>query len=93
MDEIPPVEAFDPQPDEPRGASRARRGFRIALTMILVAALVVLAALEGGGYIIRGDRGVDPTPPPAAPRIVVVDSAGVLTSIDRRGAQRLPPPA
>lgn len=84
MDDTPRAEAFEPQPEEAKGAGRLRRGFRIALTLIVVAALVVLAALEGGGFIIRGDR-ADPTSPPAVPLLAAVDSAGALTTIDGRG--------
>jgi len=85
MDEIPPAEAFEPQPDEVVGAGRLRRRIQVAVTLVLVAALVALAAIEGSGYIIRGD-GIETTPPPAsAPpgaRLAAVDSAGALTTID-----------
>jgi TolB protein len=84
MDEIPPAEAFEPQPDQPTGTSRLRRRVQIAVTLTLVAALVVLAAVEGGGFIFRSDA-VDTTPPPATARIAAVDAAGSLTTIDRLG--------
>ena len=92
MDEIPPPEAFEPQPDGLAGAGRLRRRVRIAVTLILVAALVTLAAIEGSGFIIRGDRGngVDPGPvlpsAPMAARLAAVDSAGSLTTMDGSGA-------
>ncbi|MDO8484064.1 MAG: hypothetical protein Q7S35_03885 [Candidatus Limnocylindrales bacterium] len=84
MDEIPAAEAFEPQPEEATAAGRLRRRLRIAVTLTVVAAIVVLAAIEGGGYIIRTDT-FDSTPAPAAARLAVVDSAGALTTIDERG--------
>ena len=86
MDDIPAPELFEPAPDEPRAGGRLRRRFQVAVTVTLVAALVALAAVEGGGYLVRGD-GVDSTKaqPPAVPRIAAVDSAGALTTMDGRG--------
>jgi TolB protein len=88
----PPPEAFDPLPDEPfdpSGARRLRRQLRIALTLVVVAAIVVLAAIEGSGYISRSETDVAPTVP-AGPRLAVVDAAGNLTTIDRTGGAVVP---
>lgn len=89
MDDVPPPEAFEPQPDEASaGRNTLRRRVTIAVTLIVVAALVVLAAVEGGGFIIRGD-GVD-TSARDAVRLAVVDSAGALTVVDRQGGAVVP---
>lgn len=84
MYEIPPAEAFDPRPDLPGGGGGFRRRVQIGVTLTLVAALVALAAVEGGGYIIRGDA-VQATAPPALARIAAVDAAGALTTRDGHG--------
>lgn len=76
----PPPDAFEPQPGDATGESTFRRRLRIAVTLTVVAALIVLAAVEGGGYIIR--RGtvestpVPSTPVPATARLAVIDVAG-----------------
>ena len=88
MDEIPPHEAFEPQPEEPGNGGRARRRFQVAMTLIVVASIVVLAAIEGGGFIPRRDA-VD-TPRPPAALLAVVDSAGALTTIDDQGLSVIP---
>ena len=80
MDDVPPPEAFEPQPQPPSRADRARRGLQVAVILILVAALVVLAAVQSGGMItINGDR------TEREPRLAVVDAAGALTWMDGRG--------
>jgi TolB protein len=85
MDEIPPAEAFEPRPDDPIGPSRLRRRLQVAVTLLLVAALVILAAVEGGGFIIRNEAPA-PTPAPAdATRLAFVDAAGALTTMDGAG--------
>ena len=91
MDEEPPAEAFEPQPQEPDGGGRLRRRMSIAVTLVLVASLIVLAAIEGGGLIIRDERDVV-TPPPAPARIAAVDAAGALTTIDDQGTPAVPYP-
>jgi TolB protein len=83
----PPPEAFERQPDEtadPGGGNRLRWRLRVALALLIVAAIVVLAAIEGGGYIIRGDAVQAPTLAQGS-RLAVVDVAGTLTTIDRTG--------
>ena len=82
MDEIPPPEAFEPEPARVTGADRFRRRVQVAVALIVVAALIVLAAVEGGGFIIRGDSVETPTP--AAARLAVVDVAGTLKTVDGR---------
>jgi TolB protein len=80
MDEVPPPEAFEPQPDERAGGDRLRRRLQVALILLLVTALVVLAAVEGSGLIIRGEGNSRVTP-----RLAVVNAAGALTWIDPQG--------
>lgn len=95
MDSVPPPEAFEPRPDEPLGESRARRRIRIAVTLLVVTALVALAAVEGSGVVFRREAvDVAPTPVPPASRLVVVDAAGTLSITDGRGGPlvRLPAP-
>jgi TolB protein len=88
MDEIPAPEDFERTPDEPDPRARRRQRIRVAVTLILVIALVVLAAVEGSGFIIRGEA-VKVTPTPAAARLAVVDAAGALTSVDDRGGSSI----
>jgi TolB protein len=80
MDEVPPPEAFEPQPYAPSGADRVRRRLQVLLILLLVAALVVLAAVQGGGFLLSsgGDAST-------GPRLAVVDAAGALTWMDRAG--------
>jgi TolB protein len=80
MDEFPPPEAFEPQPDERAGGDRLRRRLQVALILLLVTALVVLAAVEGSGLIIRGEDNSR-----SGPRLAVVNAAGALTWIDPQG--------
>lgn len=80
MHEVPPPEAFEPEPYAPSGADRLRRRLQIVVILLLVAALVVLAAVEGGGWPILGDGGG-----PDGPRLAVVDAAGTLTWLERDG--------
>ena len=80
MDEVPPPEAFEPEPYAPSTADRVRRRLQVALILILVAAMVVLAAVQSGGLIsVNGDRA------PTGPRLAVVDAAGALTWMDGSG--------
>ncbi len=88
MNEIPPPEAFEPGPEGVTGSGRFRRRVQVAVTLIVVAALIVLAAVEGGGFIIRGDS-VE-TPAPAAARLAVVDAAGALRTVDGRDGAVVP---
>ena len=83
MDDIPPPEAFEPQPDETPGGGRLRRRVEVVVTLTVVVALIVLAAVESGGFITRGND-VGTQAPPAA-RLAVVDAAGALTTVDGQG--------
>ena len=94
MDPVPPAEAFEPRPDEPLGESRTRRRIRIAVTLLVVTALVVLAAVEGSGFVIRRDA-VQVAPSPTAPttptwRLAVVDASAGLSITDGRGGPLVP---
>ena len=80
MDEVPPPEAFEPEPYAPSTADRLRRRLQVALILILVASLVVLAAVQSGGLISTTADGEEPDP-----RLAVVDAAGALTWMDGRG--------
>jgi TolB protein len=84
MHDVPPPEAFEPAPDEPDQGGTFRRRLQIAIVLILVASLVILAAVEGGGYIIRGDD-EPPAPSGPAPRLAMVDAAGALVWVDEAG--------
>lgn len=88
MDEIPPHEAFEPQPDEPGNGGRARRRFQVAVTLTVVASIIVLAAIEGGGFIPRRD--VVETPRPPAALLAMVDAAGALATTDDQGVSVIP---
>lgn len=91
---MPPAEAFEPRPDEPLGESRTRRRIRVAVTLLVVTALVVLAAVEGSGFIVRRDAvEVAPSPAPSTARLAVVDVAGALSITDARGGPLAPLPA
>jgi TolB protein len=83
MHDIPPPEAFEPDPEVAASGDRLRRWLQIAIVVILVASLVILAAVQGGGFIIPGDP---PTvPEPASPRLAVVGPTGALSTLDDRG--------
>lgn len=78
MDELLPVE-----PVRPPGP--ARRRILLAITLVLLAAFVVVAGLEGSGFIIRSEPGptVQPTTAPSAPaRLVYVGLDGTLNAMD-----------
>ncbi len=95
MEELPPDDEVQPATDaEPfaevdavpeAGPGAGRRRLRMAITLVLVAAMVVVAGLEGSGFIIRADPEVRATPNPVAARIAVVDSDGALSSMDADG--------
>jgi TolB protein len=92
MDDVPPPEAFEVQPDaSTTGARRVRRRIEVAVTLIVVASLVVLAAVEGSGLIIHSDTAE--TPASEAPRLAAVDAAGLLETITPRDGSRVPYPA
>ena len=87
MDELLPVEPVRPP-------STARRRFRIAVTLVLLAAFVVVAGLEGSGFIMPAQ----PTPPaqpavapptpalaPTPARLAYVGLDGSLHSMDAAG--------
>jgi TolB protein len=85
MEEIPVV------PPTP-----ARRRLLIAITLVVVASLVVIGGLEGSGFIVR--TGPEPvasaTPEAAAPvRLAVVDADGGLSSMDAEGGANTRYPA
>ncbi len=79
MDEVPPPEAFEPEPYAPSGAGRLRRRLQMVVILLLVAALVVLAAVQGSGWPILDNDGRD------GPRLAVVDPAGALTWMEGDG--------
>ena len=83
MDDIPGPEAFEPQPEEAPGRGRTRRRVEVAVTLIVVVALIVLAAVESGGFIIRGDD--VSTPAPRTARLAIVDVAGAMSTLDGQG--------
>jgi TolB protein len=80
MDEVPPPEAFEPQPYAPSRGDRWRRRLQIGLILLLVAALVALAAVQSGGLLPPAGDGQR-----AGPRLATVDAAGALTWMDARG--------
>lgn len=85
MDEVPPPEAFEPEPEEEAlGSGRWRRRLQIAVILILVASLVILAAVQGGGFTTQ-EVNVTPTLEPVTPRLAVVGSTGALSTIDGEG--------
>ena len=87
MDDVPPPEAFEPEPDEPSTDGRWRRRLQMAVILILVASLIVLAAVQGGGFIIQGDDGDPQTVREAVvPRLAVVGANGALSTIDDQGS-------
>jgi TolB protein len=88
MDDVPPPEAFDPAPEEPRPEGRWRRRLQVAVILVLVASLVILAAVQGGGFIIQGVN-VAPAAEPVSPRLAVVGSTGALSTIDDQGGSVL----
>ena len=79
----PPDETLEEDPDETRGAGRLRRRLRVALTLTVVASIVVLAAVQGAGFVIRADTFEAPEAPDA--RLVAVDASGGLTTIGAGG--------
>lgn len=86
MEELPPDDELDPGP--------ARRRLRSAITLVLVAALVVVFGLEGSGFITRTDPEVQATPnAPATARIAVVDDDGALSSMGADGGSIVRYPA
>lgn len=85
MDDVPPPEAFDAAAAEleVRRPSRWRRWLQIALTLVVVAALVVLAAVQGQLMVVRGDL---PPGPFGNGRLVVVGEGGPLVAMRADGA-------
>jgi TolB protein len=88
--EVEPATAADTAPvvdDAPSSRSRGR--LRIAVALTLLAAVVLLVALQVSGVgKLLGDTSIAP----AAPRIAVVDAAGTLTTMDDRGGSLVPHP-
>ena len=81
MDEVPPPEAFEPEPLQPTRRDRLRRWLQVALILVLVASMVVLAVAQSGAVpslgLFEGDD--------RSARIAVVDAAGSLAWMDRSG--------
>jgi TolB protein len=82
MDDVPPPEAFEPQPEWAQHSGGIRRRAKAAITLVVVASLIVLAAVEGGGFILRADRAETSA---TTARLAVVDAAGALTTVDSLG--------
>jgi TolB protein len=81
MHEVPPPEAFEPQPVQPTGGDRLRRRLQVALILVLVASLVLLAVVQSSGLAaLLGDDEGRP-----GPRLAVVDPAGTLIWMDGFG--------
>ena len=92
VEDLPPHDDVQPAPES--GPGPARRSARIAITLVLVAAMVVVAGLEGSGFIIRAEPDVRPAPStPTVPRIALVDADGALRSIDADGGSLVGYPA
>jgi TolB protein len=89
MDDVPPPEAFEPQPDEPVRASRGRRRLQVVIAVVVIVALIGLAAVENSGLIIRPEVSVTP---PVVATLAVVDSAGALSTVDGQGGSVVPYP-
>jgi TolB protein len=83
MHEVPPPEAFEPQPVQPTGGDRLRRRLQVVVILVLVASLVMLAVVQSGGLAALGFLGEDEGR--QGPRLAVVDSAGALTWMDGFG--------
>lgn len=83
MDELLPVEPVRPP-------SPARRRLFVIVTLVVVAAFVVVGALGGSGFILRSGPAptVEATATPASEaRLVVVDLDGGLSVIDSSGTR------
>jgi TolB protein len=92
MDDVPPPEAFEAAAVEleSRRPSRVRRWLRIGLILAVVAALVVLAAVQGQAIVVRGDL---PTGPFGNARLVVLGEGGSLDVLRADGTARQALPA
>jgi TolB protein len=88
MHEVPPPEAFEPQPVQPTGGDRLRRRLQVVLILVLVASLVMLAVVQSGGLAALGFLGDGEGR--LGPRLAVVDSAGALTWMDGFGGSPTP---
>jgi TolB protein len=89
MDELLPVEPVRPP-------SPARRRLLVAVTVIVLAAFVVVAGLEGSGFIVRSvpPPTAEPSQAPIAPaRLAFVDLDGGLGVMDAGGASVIHVPA
>lgn len=80
MDDEPPLEAFELQPDYDSRGDRVRRRLQVALILLLVASLVVLAVGQGVGLVIFGNDDAR-----VGPRLAVVNSTGGLTWMEAAG--------
>src|ERR671910_31998 len=79
MDEVPPPEAFGPEPYATTRSDRLRRRLQVGLILILVAALVVLAAVQSSGVMPVSEGAA------SSSRLALVNAAGDLTWMDARG--------
>ncbi len=76
MDELLPVEPVRPP-------SPARRRIFVVVSLVVVAAFVVVAGLEGSGFIIRSAPAVEATAtPPTLARLAYVGLDGTLNTMD-----------
>jgi TolB protein len=82
MHEVPPPEAFEPQPFPPTRGDRFRRRLQIAVIVLLVASLVLFAVAQSGGLAALGDLG---DASGSQPQLAIVDAAGALTWMDGLG--------
>jgi TolB protein len=89
MDDVPPPEAFEPQPDEPVRPGRGRRRLQAAIAVVVILALIGLAAVENGGLIVRPDIVEGPA---AIPTLAMVDGSGALMTVDGNGRSVVPYP-
>lgn len=90
MDDVPPPEAFEPQPVDARRGGRLRRRIQVVVTVIVIASLIVLAAVGSGGFLVQTPVNVTPA---AVPHLAVVDADGRLSTIDGQGGAITPYPA
>jgi len=108
MDALPPNDEIDPglDPDAPfeadmlpvAGPGAARRGLRVAITLVLVASLVMVFGLNlNGGRVQLDSRAGETFPatslPAGSPRLVLVDANGGLSTMGADGGSVVRYPA
>ena len=79
-------EKLDGIPDAPTSATRGR--LRAAVALTLVAAIIVFGAL--GGARLAGTPSQTPSPTPHPARLVAIDAAGALATMDGLGGAVVP---